>query len=85
MRPRPASAASAWTRMLTVYAILALAAFAFPGGLVEWLDNRNDSGWLSAPLALVKGVDAVSAAVGVKGVGVALRKRFAGWIGDDQG
>ena len=42
------------------------------------------SGWLDAPLAIARGIDAVSAAIGVKGVGVALRKRFAAMIGDDE-
>ena len=49
-----------------LYAVLALAAFAFPGGMVDWLDERNADGWLAAPLAIARGVDAASAAVGVK-------------------
>ncbi len=72
-------------RLATVYAILALAVFAFPGGMVAWLDERNDSGWLAAPLAVARGIDAASGAVGVKQVGEALRKRFAAAIGDDDG
>jgi hypothetical protein len=72
-------------RLATVYAILALGVFAFPGGMVAWLDERNDSGWLSAPLAVARGIDAASGAVGVKQVGEALRKRFAGLFGDDDG
>jgi hypothetical protein len=79
------SAASPWRRILIVYAILAAALFAFPGGIVDWLDERNATGWLDAPLAIARGVDAASAAVGVKGVGQSLRKRFTVIIGDDEG
>jgi len=70
-------------RIVATYLILAVAVFAFPGGLVSWLDDRNRSGWLDAPLAVMRGVDAVSAAVGVKAVGQRLRKGFADAIGED--
>jgi hypothetical protein len=80
-----APAASPWRRILVVYAILAVALFAFPGGIVDWLDERNAAGWLDAPLAIARGVDAASAAVGVKGVGQSLRKRFATIVGGDEG
>ena len=79
---KPPSATSPWTWLRVLYAVLALTVFAFPGGMVDWLDERNASGWLSAPLALARGVDAASAAVGVKGVGDRLRHRFAAAIGD---
>jgi hypothetical protein len=72
-------------RIVAIYLILALAVFAFPGGLVSWLDDRNGSGWLDAPLGLMRGVDAVSAALGVKAVGQRLRKGFAAAIGEDEG
>jgi hypothetical protein len=72
-------------RILWIYAVLALIVFAFPGGLVSWLDDRNRSGWLDAPLGLMRGVDAVSAAVGLKGVGQRLRKGFAAVVGVDEG
>ncbi len=76
--------ARALRHILVVYVILALAVFAFPGGLVEWLDNHNDSGWLSAPLSAMRVVDAASASVGVKAVGQSLRKRFgAAFSGDE--
>ena len=39
-------------RILIIYAILGLVWFAFPGGLVDWLDERNASGWLDAPLVI---------------------------------
>jgi hypothetical protein len=78
----PPSPTSPWAWLRVLYAVLAIAAFAFPGGLVEWLDERNTDGWLSAPLALARGVDAVSAAVGVKAVGQTLRGWFAAAIGD---
>ena len=82
MPDRPASTTNAWRGIFTIYAILALAVFAFPGGMVDWLDERNATGWLSAPLALARGIDAASAAVGVKGVGQWLRAEFAAVIGD---
>lgn len=80
--PKPASATSPWDWVRVVYAVLALTVFCFPGGLVDWLDERNQGGWLAAPLALARGVDAASAAVGVKQVGQALRKAFADAIGE---
>ena len=79
---KPASATSPWNWARVIYAALALTVFCFPGGLVDWLDERNESGWLAAPLALARGVDAVSAAVGVKQVGQGLRKAFADAIGE---
>lgn len=79
---RPASATSPWAWVRVVYAILALTAFCFPGGVVDWLDERNASGWLAAPLALARGVDAASTAVGVKGAGQGLRRWFAFVTGD---
>ena len=85
MLDRPASSTSAWRNIWTIYAILALAVFAFPGGMVDWLDEHNRSGWLDAPLALARGIDAASSVVGVKGVGVALRKRFAAMVGEGDG
>ena len=70
-------------RIVAIYAILAIGVFAFPGGLVNWLDDRNGSGWLDAPLAVARGVDAASTAAGIKGVGQRLRKAFAAAIGED--
>ena len=78
----PPSQISPWAWLRVLYGVLALAAFAFPGGMVDWLDERNTDGWLAAPLALARGVDAASAAIGVKEVGQALRKRFTALIGD---
>jgi len=79
---KPPSSTSPWAWLRVLYAVLALTVFAFPGGMVDWLDERNASGWLSGPLALARGIDAASAAVGVKGVGEWLRGRFATFIGD---
>ena len=76
---------TALRRIAWIYLILALVVFAFPGGLVSWLDDRNASGWLNAPLAVMRGVDALSAAVGVKAVGQRLRKEFAKAVGEDEG
>ncbi len=79
---KPPSSTSPFAWLRVIYAMLALTAFAFPGGMVDWLDERNVSGWLSAPLAVARGVDAASAAVGVKQGGQWLRARFAAAIGD---
>ncbi|MDE3177286.1 MAG: hypothetical protein KGM15_14380 [Pseudomonadota bacterium] len=72
-------------RIVAIYAVLAIGVFAFPGGLVAWLDDHNRSGRLDAPLALARAIDAASTAVGVKPVGQRLRKAFAAAIGDDEG
>ena len=71
-------------RLVAVYAILAVGVFVFPGGLESWLDDRNASGWLTAPLAIVRGVGSVSAALGVRTVAERLRKGFAHAVGDDE-
>jgi hypothetical protein len=81
-RVKPPSATSPWAWLRVLYAVLALTVFAFPGGMVDWLDERNASGWLSGPLAFARGIDAASAAVGVKGAGEQLRRWFAAVIGD---
>jgi len=81
-RVKPPSSTSPWAWLRVTYAVLALTVFAFPGGMVEWLDERNASGWLSGPLAMARGIDAASAAVGVKGAGEQLRRWFAAAIGD---
>ena len=71
-------------RLFAVYAILAITVFAFPGGLTDWLDDHNHTGWLDAPLAAMRVVDAASAAVGVKAVGERLRTQFRSAIGDGE-
>jgi hypothetical protein len=70
-------------RLFAVYAILAITVFLFPGGLTSWLDDRNRSGCLDAPLWVMRGVDAASSAIGVKGVGERLRASFRSVIGDE--
>ena len=77
------SAATPWKRAALIYAVLALCVFAFPGGMVEWLQDHNASGYLDAPLAVVRLVERASAALGVKAVGQALRERFAAFAGED--
>ena len=72
-----------WPRVALIFGVLALTVFAFPRGFVSWLEERNGSGWLAAPLGVARGVEAVSAALGVEAVGEDLRKRFAAWIGED--
>ena len=83
MTDKPHSAANPWTRAAIIYVVLALGVFAFPGGFVSWLDDRNADGWLSAPLALARGVDAASTALGVKQIGQRLRGWFAAAIGGE--
>ncbi len=83
--PAPQPAASPWRWARALYAVFALIVFCFPGGMVDWLDERNASGWLSAPLAVARAIDAASAAVGTKAVGEALRGRFAAWVEDSGG
>jgi len=72
-------------RVMAIYAILILAVFVFPGGFVSWLEERNDGGWLAAPLAVARGIDAISGAVGAKSAGQLLRARFAAIVGDVEG
>jgi len=81
-RAKPPSSTSPWAWLRVVYAVLALTVFAFPGGMVDWLDERNTSGWLSGPLAFARGIDAASTAVGLKGAGQWLRGKFAAALGD---
>jgi hypothetical protein len=79
--PRSTRVANPWVRAIVIFGILFAAIFAFPGGLADWLDERNADGWLSAPLAAMRGVDAVSAALGVKQVGQGLKRAFGDWVG----
>jgi len=81
--PKPNRVASPWARAVILLAVLIAAAFAFPGGMVDWLGERNESGWLSAPLAVARTVDAVSSALRVKQVGQGLRRAFGDWVGAD--
>ena len=81
---KPATTTSPWRWARVVYAAFALIVFCFPGGMVDWLDERNASGWLSAPLAVARAIDKVSAAAGTKAIGEALRKRFAAWVGESE-
>lgn len=66
-----------------IYAILALTAFAFPGGLTSWLEDRNVNNRLWLPLIVARQVEAASNAVGVGRIGAELRRRFADLIGGD--
>jgi hypothetical protein len=77
-----ANSLSRW--FLAIYAILALAAFAFPGGLRDWLEERDAGGRLWLPLAIARQIETASQAVGVKPIGEALRRRFGEAIGGDQ-
>ena len=79
--PPSANRLSRWT--VTIYAILALTAFAFPAGLRSWLEDRNADDRLWLPLALARRIEAASNAVGVAPIGADLRRRFSKLIGDD--
>ena len=68
--------------LVTIYAILALTAFAFPGGLRDWLEERNANGRLWLPLAMARQIEAASNAIGVAPIGADLRRRFGKLIGD---
>jgi hypothetical protein len=69
--------------MVTIYAILALIAFAFPAGLRSWLEDRNANDRLWLPLAVARQIEAASNAVGVAPIGAELRRRFSKLIGED--
>ena len=68
--------------IVTIYAILALTAFAFPAGLRDWLEERNANGRLWLPLAIARQIEAASNAIGVAPIGADLRRRFGKLIGD---
>ena len=77
-----ASSPKRW--IATIFAILALTAFAFPAGLRDWLEERNASGYLAVPLAIARQIEAASNALGVAPVGAELRHRFARLIGEPE-
>lgn len=78
----PADPGSPLPWIVTIYVILALAAFAFPAGLTSWLEDRNAHDRLWLPLAVARQIEAASNAVGVAPVGAGLRRRFGKLIGD---
>lgn len=84
MPPGPAKPSSPQRWIIAITAILALTAFAFPAGLRDWLDERNASGWLDAPLAAARQVEVASNAMGVAPIGAGLRQRFAKLIGEPE-
>jgi hypothetical protein len=81
---KPKTVANPWTRGLVIAAILIAGAFAFPGGMADWLDERNAGGWLNGPLAVARTVESVSGALGVRQAGQGLRHAFAAWVGADE-
>ena len=81
--PRPRRAR--WRRILIIYAILGLAWFAFPGGLVDWLDERNATGWLDRAARARARHRRGFGGNRREGRRASLRKRFAAIIGDDEG
>jgi hypothetical protein len=84
--PAPPPAANRPLRwMVTIYAILALTAFAFPAGLRDWLEERDSGGKLWLPIAIARQIESASHAVGVKPVGARLKAWFAALIGDGDG
>ena len=82
MPPAAVKPSSPLRWFITLTAILALTSFAFPAGLRDWLDERNASGWLDAPLAAARQIEAASDAIGLAPIGAALRKRFALLVGE---
>jgi hypothetical protein len=78
----PAAANSPLRWIVTVYAVLALTAFAFPAGLRGWLEERDAGGRLWLPLAIARQIEAASQAVGARSIGEELRRRFAALIDD---
>ena len=76
------AAASPMRWIATVFAILALTAFAFPAGLRDWLEERNASGTLAMPLAIARQIEAAATALGVAPVSADLRRRGARLIGE---
>lgn len=68
---------------IVIYASLSLAAFAFPDGLVDWLEERNGESWVAAPLAIANAIDFASTAVGVKFVGLYARRVFAAQLDEE--
>ena len=83
-RAPPAVAASPLPWIVTIYAILALTAFAFPAGLTGWLEERNANGRLWLPLAIARQIEAASNAIGVAPIGADLRRRFGDLVGDQE-
>jgi hypothetical protein len=69
-----------WNWAVIIYSVLSLAVFCFPGGVLDFLEERNGGGWLSAPIQLMRVLDRASAAIGLSEVGSELRSVFAAQI-----
>jgi hypothetical protein len=81
--PAPPTAANRPLRwIVTIYAIFALTAFAFPAGLRNWLEERDAGGWLWLPLAIARQIEAASNAIDLKPAGEHLRDGFGRLIGE---
>ncbi len=70
---------------IVVYSVLGLAVVFFPGGALDFLEERNGGGWLTVPIQAMKAVASVSAAIGFSEVGEDLRRAFAAVIEPDEG
>jgi hypothetical protein len=68
---------------VVIYSVLGLAVVCFPGGVLDFLEERNNRGWLSAPVQLMGALDRASAAVGLSEIGAELRSAFAAEIEQD--
>jgi hypothetical protein len=60
--------------------VLGLAVVCFPGGVLDFLEERNGGGWLTAPVQLMRVLDRASAAIGLSEVGAELRSAFAAQV-----
>jgi len=69
---------------VVIYSVLGLALFAFPGGVLDSLEDRNADGFLWAPILIVKTIDELSNAVGLSVVSADLRRAFATQVDQDQ-
>ncbi|HTZ66884.1 MAG TPA: hypothetical protein VMB83_05340, partial [Roseiarcus sp.] len=50
---------------VVVYSVLGLAVFCFPGGVLDFLEERNGGGWLAAPVQVMRAFDRASGAIGL--------------------
>jgi hypothetical protein len=72
-----------WDWAVVIYSVLGLAVLCFPGGVLDFLEERNGGGWLTAPVQLMSAVDRASAAIKLSEVGAELRGTFAAQVEPD--
>jgi hypothetical protein len=81
MKQRTFDSPSDWA--VVIYGVLGLAVFCFPGGVLDFLEERNGGGWLTNAVQLMRAVDSASAAIGLSEVGAKLRGTFAAQVKQD--